>query len=698
MDMSITYFPSPIACVRVELSNEVMATFALLLGTLSTPSDQPNVALVIKNLADAFLTYSESLTNVKDLFTKRVDDVRHLHDELKCLTAADTTPTCHLNGRLQRFPAWCLAVEIKSWHRQILMALGAEVAHACLFSVQLNTSYCKHLLKDITLLSSPEASHPLDEEDLARLDFGKKWIAHFTRVNKLIKKLVQLPNPGNINYKRKNESTAALATQRHIFNQINYPSIKQRTAALNHRNISPHQFTAITKELKLRVEKGCSSSACIVIQILTSLTPDLVLNLPLQHDGKQFWSGCVNINDGVIELNLDCIFPSRRRPTPSSRNLFEPSDSTVRSPLPSFMIDFLKGELHGNPLATCVGDLLNWPQVNVRANLLPESPARILPSVARATNSMGVNAVAMGLPRTIAAMMSWDYSLIPTARAYYARLKQEDVACTWSNYLEKLGWHVAPATKVALIPAGSLCCLTQTALSSIFLHLTQQVEKARPGRHAGLDRLIQLHNSYVIYITALVSFCCGLRARKYYQISADDWEKESEFQMLNDKRSGKHKEDRPVVVCRTVRSAIGHWRAHCTGFSQRIERLGTQISLSVLKQHFASIEANKDVPLLFFIRAYQPIPMGSSQVWEKLPPDLVVPANCGRVYWLNLLSSLEFRSGELDTFMRHSVPGLETNASTYPFAAGPTLSRIAAVQDEHLAKILPLLPTGLRRA
>lgn len=698
MDTPVTYYPSPIASARAELSKEVAATFTVLLGILATPDDQPNVTLVIRNLAAAFLTYAGRLTFVKDSFSQRVSDIRRLHDELNCLIGSDITPSCHLNGRLSEFPAWRLGLEVKIWHSQILTALGAEVVHACLFSVQLNTNYCKHLSTDLKFLSSPEACDALDEEDLAQLDFGKKWMAHFDRVNKLIKKLVQHPGPDNNNTERKNGSAAALAIQQHIFNQINYPSMKQRGAALNHRNVSSNQFAAITMELKARVEKGCPDAACIVMQILTSLTLDLALNLPLQRDSHQYWTGCVNVEDSMIELNLDSIFPNMRRPKSASQHLFEPSGSTLRSPLPEFMAIFLKCALLRNPGAKCVGDLLNWPKVDVRANLLPDAPALILPSVARAAQTLGVNAMAMGLPRTLAATLSWNFSLIPSARIYYFRLTKEDVSCTWSNYLGRLGWNVASVTNEALVSSGSLCCLTHVAIASIFLHLTQQVERTYPGRRAGLDRLIQHHNSYSIYVAALVSFCCGLRARKCYQICADDWGTETHFSLLNDKRSGRRKNDRPVVLCAIVRAAIGHWRAHCAGFSARMERLTTSNDMAALKQQFANIVAKAHVPLLFIIRDNKPIPLGSSQVWGKLPTDLSAPPNCGRVYWLNVLSSRGFQSGELDVFMRHSVPGLETNASTHPFPLGPTLNRIAAVQDAQLATLIPALLTGLRRA
>lgn len=698
MDMSATYYPSAITSANLNLSKNAQATFALLAGGLVTPMDQPNVTLVIRNLAAAFLTYTQTLSTVKDSFAQLVSDVRQLEDELNCFLTKDKTPPCHLNGRLLAFPAWRLGLDIKEWHTQILVGLGAEVVNACLFSSQLDAAYCRHLSSDLKNLSAPEADDPVDEDDLAQLGFGKKWFPRFERITKLIKGLVENPSPNGGGPDGTKGASAAFTIQMRILQTINFPSLKQRAAALNHRNVSQHQLAAITRALRTRVEHGCASSACTVMQILTSLTPELVMRLPLHRGPNEYWTGCVNLHDSVIELNLDCIFPSRRRPKTGTRHLFEISGSVIRSPLPAFMVEFLQKALRLHPSAAWVGDLLEWPEVDVRADLLPDQPSRITPSVARAAQSLGVNAVAMGLPRTLAAAMSWDFSLMPTARAYYARITKEDVSCTWSNYLDSLEWDVSPKTKDQLIAFGSLCCLTDAAATSIFSHLGQQVQDARPGRNGGMARLMDHHNAYVTYVTALVTFCCGLRARKEYQISAADWGNGTPFLLLNDKRSGKRKDDRPVAVCSTVRTALGQWRAHCTALSERLDKLDSSAQLKELKQQLSDISASLEVPLLFMIRAQKPVPMGSSAVWDELPSTIAAPANCGRVYWLNILSNSGFRSSELDVFMRHAVPGLEANASTHPFALGPSLTRIAALQDQKLAGLLPGLQTGLRSA
>ncbi len=698
MDMSSTFYPSPVAAARGDLSTDATATFMRLLGAVNTPNDQPNVTLVIRNLSMAFRFYGQTLTRLKDPFQQLIHDVQQLEDELNGLLKNDVTPSCQLSGRLLKFPAWRLALQLNGSHTQILIACGAEVARALLLSEQLDARYCKHLSRDLQFLSSADAQDPLDEDDLAQLGFGQKWMAHFERINRVVKQLVQHPNPDGAGPERPNGLSAAFSIQRRVMAAISFPVMKQRAAALNHRNVSPHQFFSIALELRTRVVDGCTTAACVALQILTSLTAELVLSLPLRRDPNQYWIGCLNVTDGVIELNFDCIFPSRRRPKPAARHLFEPSGSVTRSPLPSFMVDFLQAALRQHPAATCIGELLDWPLVDVRANLLPALPSRITPSVARAAQSLGVNAVAMGLPRTLAATMTWDFSLMPTARAYYARLTKEEISSTWADYLDELGWTVAQPTRDALLPFGSLCCLIDTAVTSIFLHLAQQVQTARPGRHAGLDRLIQHHNAYAVYLAALISFCCGLRERTVYQIRADDWGKDAPFAALNDKRSGKRKDDRPVVVCDTVRTALGQWRGHCAGLLARIDRLDSSSHLATLKDQLLSIAAFAEVPLLFSIKDHQPIPMGSSAVWDTLPAELAAPANCGRVYWLNVLSKAGFRSSDIDIFMRHSVPGLETNASTYAFAILPTLHRIGMLQDRKLATVLPRLQSGLRNA
>lgn len=690
-------YMGPLRSLRTALSNAVHATFDQVAGAVTSPLDQPNAILVLSNLTHAITSYTATLGKCTPVFESEIAGVQSLASELKTLSERDWTPVTQLVGRHSKHLGWRLLMLLQPWHTQISVALGAEVVHAVLHNTKISEDFCKNLISDLQKISAPDAASSADEQDLVFLNFGKRWFGHFSRIDQAIRRLVEVPDPDKPG-KFIGEFRAALKAQAEIRQRFLFPNMKHRAGVSNHRHISINQLKQVTASLREAVGKGEPEALCIVIQMLTCCMVDTVLNLPLEWKPDSFWTAAINIRAGVLELNLDSIFPSRRRPQHGTEDLYLPSGSVLRTPLPEFTLKQLISRHQNKPDAQCLGDLLDWPLINTRLNLLQGQPSRITPSIARAVHSLGLGALEFELPRNLAGPLTWDYSLLPSARAYYLRLSAESIETTWCDYLQDLGWSVQQHVKDHLLPSGSMCCLTDAAVKQLFAHLSDVVRKSGPGRNAGMDRLITHHNYYAIFITALVVFCTGLRDRVEYQINARDWRPDSIFALVNDKAVGQRSIDRPALLGGIVQAALADWRAHCRALRARLLKSCAMDAKDSLSQHLLGIENNQPIPLLFIVVDGKPIPMGHQHAWGMLPSNLAAVPNCGRPYWLNNFANAGCYSFELDLFMRHSAVGLESEASTFAGALGPVLAKLSRIQDEKIRQLIPAIPSGLRRA
>jgi hypothetical protein len=685
----------PLQELRERLTQPVLDAFDQLVGCLDVPPDQPFAVGVMHSLARAVSTYAEEmLFNPNEHFRETLATLEQLRHELADLLYLDTTPPVHLTRSGRKHSAWRLLMEMKEYHEPLVVALGADAACALLDDRQLDSSYCRHLRAALTKLSAPQATTATDPDDLARLKFERRWFPHFQRVHKLVCMKVEEPDPS----RPAGQLTAlhaAVHAQGHITYLKLFPSMKHRGGAANHRHVSALQVQRVADELRLQTMGGNRQAACMALQILVSADPITILNTPLHEHRGEFWTTALNLKDGVLELNLETVFPDRRRPAHGTEALYLQSGSVVRSPLSEFLYRQLR--LWAKADSRCVGDILEWPVIDARENLLPSSPSRIAPSLARAVHSLTIYALQKGVSRNVCGPLAWDFGLLPPARMYYLRLSRERIQADWCEFLAEIGWPVSAATREALSSAGSLCCLTDEAVTAVFAHLADRVRSSAPGAHSGPARLFEHHNCYCHLVAALVIFAGLLRERVVYQITAQKWSEASEFALVGDKLGGVRRVERPVALCTFVRLAIANWRAHCACLYERVAST-LDPALAELGAYLMSILEREDVEMFFRIEDGRPAPVGAEQIWRSLPDHLAVVENCGRPFWLNKFDSRGCTSFEQDLALRHSAHGLENDASTHAWSLGAGLRKLIGIQDAVLAQLIGDLPCGLRRA
>ncbi len=695
MDISITNL-GPVAHLRDGLSVKTQTTMRSMLGTLNVPADTPNPTLVITSACRAVGFYRRTLGPVRPQYEEIFTAIEHLRVEIDRSELRDCTPPTQLVGRMSGFPEWKFLMTVTSNHERLLIAAGAELVHAWVHLERCSLQQFSALSTDLGKLSHPEAAIPLDEEDLANLGFGRDWIGRFKRIDKTLRQLILQPEPpGSDRYEG-----AARAQQRihdSIVQRAVYPSKKHRAGSANHRHLSQSQLRSGLIWLRDRAAEGDRLAVLNAIQILTGCPAETVLQIPIGPQIDDHWCAHIDIGAGLLALNLDAVFPSRRRPPVTSEANFLPASPVVFSPLPNFLHGALQEKHKEIPGARCIGDLLRWIEVEA-ASILPEESAAILPTIARARATLGLDAINAGVSRSLAAAVTWDFGLVPRARAYYLRMDADVVRVQWSAHLESVGWSVSQQVQQKIEPFGAHAVLSDDGLRQVVQFLADRVMDAAPGRHAGLERLTAHHNAYATFVGAFVSFFGGLRTRRIYEVSAQHWRPGYTLALTNDKRRGSSDFDRPAVLFKQLQLVLAEWHAHCAALHGRLIRHPGSTQWETVKGHLVRILSHKDVPLIFLIDDGHPRPIGHQDVWGSLPPHLATPSNAGRSFLASRLQAMGCSSFSLDLFLRHAAQGLEPEAMSRALPFAEALNTLACALDAiHSELALPTV-AGLRSA
>lgn len=695
MDISLSNL-GPVACLREALSCKAQLTLQRLLGTLNVPLDAPNPSVVMASACHAVGLYRRTLGPVRQKYDEYFKAIEHLRLEIASSEIRDYTPPTQLVGRMSEFPEWKFFMTVGSHHERLLIAAGAELIHAWAHLERCNRHQLAALSNDVGKLSQPGAAQPLDEEDLAHLGFGKVWIGRFKKIDKALRQLILQPEPpGSDRYEGATRAQQRIRDA--IVQRAVYPSQKHRAGSANHRHLSQSQMRSVLISLRDRVAAGDRLSILNAIQILTGCSAETVLQIPIGPQIDGHWCAHIDIGAGLLALNLDSIFPSRRRPPSTSESNFLPASPIVRSPLPAFLQGALRMRHDEVPGARCLGDLVDWIEVEADS-LLPEETAAIPPTIARARATLGVDAIDSGVSRSIASAMTWDYGLVPSARAYYLRLDAKVVRVQWSGYLESVGWCVAERVQQSVESFGAHAVLSDDGLRQVIQFLAARVTDAAPGRHAGLERLTAHHNAYATFVGAFVSFFGGLRARTIYEVSAQDWRPGYAHAMTNDKRRRSSNFDRPVASFKQLQLVLEEWHAHCAALRGRLRRHASGLQCAPVMDHLARVLAHEDVPLIFLMEHGHPRPIGHQDVWGSLPPHLATPSNAGRSFLASRLQARGCSSFSLDLFLRHSAHGLEPEAMSRALPFAEALNALAGALDAiHSELALPTV-AGLRSA
>jgi len=399
---------------------------------------------------------------------------------------------------------------------------------------------------------------------------------------------------------------------------------------------------------------------------------------------------------GSLQLNLRALFPNRARPPKVTEHLFQISGEDLILPLPDFLAKELQRRSQTCPLALLLGDLLNWVQVDSRDALIPGEACKLHASLARARKSTGAVSLALGNDRLVSACMSADFSLIGSARMYYARLTGRDIYTGCSRLYAGVGWGEPAMGAEFLPPLGSRITMSPHGAKHLFSALGDAVTSSRPGRHTHADRLLNHHTHFTRFCVALISFCAGLREVQCYRLLAQELLHGQDQVVVHDKQGGDTLMAQPALLNVLAREQIRLYAAHARALVERLLRLNSRLGL-VLVQRLRIALAGEGPLFLTASSSGVVHAAGAHFTWREAPESIRVPPNVGRHFWQNILRERGLGSRDIDGFMRHRVVGLERNTNSQVSVPRHTFDRIEAIQMTVLRELGIQALSGLRK-
>jgi hypothetical protein len=698
MLMRVEHQLEPLARLRAAVPSTCQSTLNLLVGTVTLPVDQPGCATAVVMLANCLLEYSQQISFLRTEFAALLHNVSSIvnvvADQLEIIQG--TQPRGQMEGRTSSYPAWSLLLSLTEEQRPLCVALGAEIALALLDQGQLNTRFCTQILRDSKKYGRPTLGQERDIQDLQEVGFGRGWLSRYQTIDRQVRRRVEPPDPkgptrpDDANPHNRFDLLARLKWR------FDYPKPKHRQGGLDDSHLTPAQFYRVASAVRQRVETGDKAALVAGLSILTGLTPELTTSLPLIHEARPLQILGVDVAHGCLVLDFRLLFPNRRRPSPETAALFHASIDLLVVPLPVFLAEELRRHMLGAPESLLLGDLVDWVKVGSRASLLTDENCKLVSSLARASKSTAAMAITTGSDRLVAACLTWDFSIVGSARMYYARLTGAEIHHGCKLLYSAIGWGDPAFPENQLAAVGSHCQLTDEGARQLFAQLARLSKESWPARRANFETLLVHHAHYARYCVALVSFNLGLREVDAYRLNAHELLTRQNQITMHDKQGGDRLMAQPVLLNRLVREQIRQYVGHCEALIERLDKLNTGEAASFVAAIRLGLRGQS---ALFLVRQARGgvRPAGAANTWGKLPSEFRVPGNSGRHFWQNVLRTQGLGSRDIDRFMRHRVVGLESNTSSQTASPRQSFERIDHVQCQVLHALGVSVVSGLRK-
>lgn len=682
----------PLSRARALASSGGCQLIDQLLTTLHLPADQPLVASGLLCMAECIVEYATTLPACKAEFSAIVEEANGLAVLLRehaHQIQGIAPPRAQLHRRAGTYPAWALFTSLHPSQQPLRMAAGGATVLSLLTKSTLSGAYCTSLRRDQRILGIPADSQP-QADDLAAQRFGAAWMPRYKKIDAEVRRRVLLaPPPGGREDRSAGETLIGLL--RHKFEYLN---LDQRRGVACDAHLTPEQMRRATARLKVEVEAGNSESTLVAMALIPGLTCRATATIPIIHQLDELCGVGLDLRHGWLAVDLCRLFPNRQPSPHPGANEFEPSGDVLQLPLPAFLLRALRARLAENPEAASVGDLLNCSVMTGRDRLIEEEVAVFAASVARLRRTMPLVALNVTHNRLVAAAVTLDFSLIGSARMYYARLSGSEIIEACTSLFSEIGWNLM-TNQTAPPDVGSRVVPTHGYLTQQF---TAQAERCRenwPGRRGSLNALLSHHVHFSRYTAGLLAFCVGARETTVYDIKANQLGFDQRALVLHDKARNDPSRAMMVPLNTICMEQIRQWFAHCEALAARLRNFSDSeaVRMRLALEQVCARAAVHAIPMPRPNRA--PSGIGSSDVFG---PAFKMPGNVGRHFWQNALRRHGLSSFDVDRFMRHQVVGLETMCTSATEPPGHGLDRIRKAQDSVLTEIGIEPISGLRRA
>lgn len=600
-----------------------------LLLAVRPPADQPGREQALRAASRALVALADRLPNADAVLSELVEEFRPVVGPLR-----DHNPV--LYRRLATYPAWRLLLGLtEGTHAPVLAAVGVELA-CCIVDARAISRSRADALRIAASAGAGGVDHPLVVQLLLagerRFSAGAPLSPGATQVERL---------------------------RAYYRAQFHYRGEHQQQARGSHRTLGGSVLRASMANLRGRVEAGSAVATLQALSLCSGIGLALTRTLPLAGCISGDWGAALDVERGLIVLDLTVVAPGLRKTSTASS---VPASSILVRPLPEFVHTALRRRLDALPEAQSLDELLDYPKTTER-DLVDDGvhSERLRPSLARAQNSIEGYAVReLGIDRLTAAHLSGRFESVSNSKPHYVLISRSAIWEAATELFDAVGWG-APVPLAAGLPTGPLAIPTDETVVELFAWMAHQVEISAPGRNAGAERLRAYHNTYCRAAASLVACCLALRPAAQLPLAAD-LELTGLTAGVLDKRSpsawapdGRSAGPHPTPFARVARYQIELYRAHCGALARRLRRFD---ELAEQRRSFEQIHGGDRVPLFIMFDGHGALhTLGTRDLTAWWPAQLGLTDNWPRSFWQTRLAALDVPSRAIDTLMRHVSAG-----------------------------------------
>ena len=650
-----------------ELEAEQRRVFEAIIKALNPPGDAPGFARVLSMARDCCFAWAETLTFSTQKINALILAVDQVTNRIEEMLPVDQEETSGMCRRFSKYPVWAMLLTMngKDENRELMAGVGAAL-----------------------MLALGQGKKPPKELFIK----ARRWLQSSRRDSmpaELIIQLVRATKRACRFFLNGQVAVMPLEDELRLFfaNKKYFATDRSHQGLADHRAQSSHQMLISAEKIRQGVENCVHDDILAALSFCCGLTVRLTVKLPLVRRADKDNLVGLDLADGYFWIHLKLITPNHATLADDVRGALIEADEIICKPLPEFITTALRELSRQFPGASCLADILPYADVSTYRILLDEGEiGKLKPTVTRFRNGAGPFALELGLERTLAALVSGDFRLVPHGRLYYVAIESDALHEGCSRLYESLGWGSA-VPRIGTGHVGSQVVPCDKTICNWAAWMAEQVRCSTPGRNSSLARLVLHHNIFAKVTASFAVFALVLRERKFFPIDASDLSLKFDYIAFGDKLVGQNPGKELIPVCGLLQRQFEFYFVHIEALSRRLEKRVAEDSDRV-RQHISSVLQRKSVPLFFMLgEDLQCIPIGSRDLSDWWPDEFRLVSNFGRHFWQTHASGNGIQNTGLDAFVRHSQRGHLAWSAGSLLSVSPWAERLRSSMDAKISEL-----------
>lgn len=482
--------------------------------------------------------------------------------------------------------------------------------------------------------------------------------------------------------------------RRRVDNLTEFSTIKAIAGAGGYGTLCAAGLLGAGRALMDRVRAGDKAAVLVCLEILTHLTSEIVLKLPLQEGcepsaGALAW---IDVRTGSYFQSLYRLVERGARPVVGTEHLYEETSQIIEVQLHPIVHAFLLEAMNGARwTASSVEDLLGAVGHHPRSSVVGDSIYRS--TARRLQESVPALLLGAGHHRWLVALATNSHFLVSRGRPSYGACQASDIDATTNAAYRLLGWPTDDLRSTRLGLVGSFTTPKSVAITAALNFLADEADAANLDAH-DLSGLIQRVNRSGRWLALLLALGYALRSWTKYELRADEL-RLGESLHFDDKDVHEHKGP-PVPTARFVHRALCGWFALCAATLQSLRLLGDSRSLNLAGQIEMRLGETVGVKSIFTIDAVDHLEAVGWRTWGvKLPENLRLRPSFARQFWPMQLMKQGVGQLLIDILMRHQIESLHIGSSNSVKKKNVATERLRTAMDEVLKSLDLRMPICL---